>query len=141
MLNFKKYLELEESFRNLRVGDFLKSLNKTRKRGACGNKACSRLNAGEYVWQEDPADLLGKEDIKKINLIDKRIVCYYNNKNENIILEIPKNQFNINMANNFVEINKIDILINIGKDERHKIEYVDAKNIKNKVFVYYKLTL
>jgi hypothetical protein len=141
MLNFKKYLELEESFRNLRVGDVLKSLNKTRKRGACGNKPCSRLNAGEYVWQEEPTDLLGKEDIKKINLIDKRIICYYNNKNENIILEIPKNQFNINMANDFVKINKMDILINIGKDESHKIEYIDAKDIKNKVFVYYKLTL
>lgn len=141
MLNFKKYLELEESFRNLGIGDVLKSINKTRKKGACGNKACSRLTAGEYVWTDEPMDLLAKNDIKKINLIDKRIVCYYNNKNENIILEIPKNQFNINMANDFVRINKIDILINIGKDEKHKIEYIDLKDIKNKIFVYYKLTI
>lgn len=141
MLEFKKYLELEESFRNLRVGDFLKSLNKTRKRGSCGNKPCSRLNAGEYVWTDESMDLSSKEDVKKINLIDKRIACYYNNKNENIILEIPKNQFNINMANDFIKSNTIDILMNIGKDEKHKIEYIDAKDIKNKVFVYYKITL
>jgi hypothetical protein len=126
----------------LEFKNFFSAAYKASKKGSCGSKSCSRLTKGEYGWSdENSVNTQEKRKVNKLNLRDKSIVCYYDETNQKIILELSilNNQINIaiEQAKNFIQKNENEILLVAGKAGNTQLIYKEDKNIKNKLFVYY----
>lgn len=131
----------------LEFRNFFQAAYKASRRGTCGGKSCSRMNKGEWGFSDD-SNTLSAEKINKLELSDKSVACYYDEKNQKVILELPiiNNQINIALeqAKNFMQINEREVIpaVNTASGGKYTNLVYDKdkeKNIKNKLFVYYLL--
>lgn len=142
MLEFKKYLnEINENLANALYTSVL-------KRGACGNKSCSRRQPGEYSWRDEESNQ-NTEDYKIINInppISNNSKLYYNKNKEYITIEfslkdnnpIKINYHQINTYNNYIQKNKNEILTQIGKQDQI-VKYFNYAQYENKLLINFKI--